>query len=95
MQAEKSVILESEIPPEAVKGLPEFFERYYIVPNWRLIDRDSYRKSMDIGVQKFFWKFVIPKNRQERVTLYCHLEISQASVEIRFRNLDETDRIQK
>jgi heat shock protein HtpX len=91
MPAERSVVLESNIPTEAVEGLSAFFERYYIVPSWRLIEKDSYRKSSDGGVQKFSWKFAVPK---EYVPFYCDLEISQASIELKFQNLDESNSAQ-
>lgn len=93
MLSEKSVIVESNIPQEAVAGLASFFERYYASPNWRFIERDSYRKTETNGIFTISWNLNVHQNGQF-VSLYCYLKISQPSVEITFQNLEEGNQVQ-
>ncbi|MGI0090830.1 MAG: M48 family metallopeptidase [Nitrososphaerales archaeon] len=93
MSSEKSIIVETDLPPEAVAGLSTFFERYYIQTNLRFIEQDSYRMTALDGTFTFFWKLNIHQNDQH-VSLYSHLKISRSSVELRFQNLDSANHLQ-
>jgi heat shock protein HtpX len=89
----KSVIIQTDLPNQAVSGLAEFFERYYIVPNQRFIDRDSYRKIESGGAYTFSWRLRVHEMGHGAV-LSSALKISQPAVELSFQDLDRRDRSQ-
>jgi heat shock protein HtpX len=91
MSSEKKVVVETDLPNEAVDGLSNFFERYYILANRRYIDQESYRKTKSGDTWTFFWKLNVAEKDQQPVFLYSHLKIDQKSVELSFRNLDDND----
>ena len=91
MSSEKTVVVETDLPYEAVDGLSSFFERYYILANRRYMDQASYQKTKSNGTWTFFWKLSVPEREQQSVLLDSHLKIDQGSVELSFRDLDDND----
>jgi heat shock protein HtpX len=85
----KTVVIQKDLPDEAVAGLSEIFERYYIALNRRFIDQDLYRKTQSQSSITFSWK--LKPNPTQKVTLSSTLTISQASVELSFQDLNKGD----
>jgi heat shock protein HtpX len=93
MSLETSVKIESNITSEAVNGLADFIERYYIQPNWSSIHQPSYRRTLFDGHAIISWRFDLVESGNS-IFLYCHLELSESSIVVTFRNLDNTNALQ-
>jgi heat shock protein HtpX len=93
ISSERSVVIETDLPVEAVAGFSSFFERYYIATNRPFIEQDSYRKAESESTFTFSWKLKVHENNQE-VFLYCRLKVSQPSIELSFRDLDNVNQLQ-
>jgi heat shock protein HtpX len=89
----KTVVIQKDLPDEAVAGLSELFERYYTSPNRRFIDQDSYRKTQSKGSVIFSWKLKLHPADQNAV-LTSTLTISQTAVELNFPDLNKSDELQ-
>jgi heat shock protein HtpX len=91
--SDKTVLIETEIPYEAVAGFATFFESYYVQFNRSNIDQNSYRKMQSGGTITFVWKLVVHNGNQE-ISLNCQLQISKASIKLHFRDLDGLNKYQ-
>lgn len=91
--SEKSVVIETNLPEEAVAGFSSFFERYYVAANRPFIEQNSYQKMESPGIFEFFWEFKVHEKNQD-LFLYCHLKVSQSSLELSIRNLDNANELQ-
>jgi heat shock protein HtpX len=87
------IVIESDLPMEAVEGFSSFFERYYIETNRSFFESNSYRKTESSGLFIFYWKLDVPE-RGEHVSLDCVLKISQSGIELGFQNLDQSNQHQ-
>ncbi len=91
---DKTVVIETEIPSEAVAGFANFFESYYVQFNRTNIDQNSYSKTQSSGSVTFVWKLVSRKGNME-ISLNCQLQISEPSIELRLRDLNSSDQYQE
>jgi heat shock protein HtpX len=94
MSSEKLVTIETDLPSEGVRGLATFFERFYLQINRKSIDQSSYQKTELDGSFSFSWKLNIHYNDQP-VSLFSELRISPGSVQLGFRDLDNTNLLQR
>lgn len=89
----KSVVIQIDLPDQAVAGLSTFFERYYIGSYRHIIDQDSYRKIESDGTFSFSWK--LKQHKMDHYALLSSsLKISQSAVELSFPDLDKSNQSQ-
>ena len=86
-------MIESSIPSKAVEGLADFFERYYIQPNWSSIHQQSYKRTYLDGRVEIHWRLDTVESGNS-ISLYCHLELSESSIVVTFTDLDKTNPLQ-
>ena len=89
----KAVVIQTDLPEEALTGLAEFFERYYLTPGRRYIDQESYKKIESNGTIAFSWKLKLHPEDLHTL-LSSNLKMSKSAVEVSFEDLDKNDQRQ-
>jgi len=84
----KQVLIQENIPQEAVAGLAESVERYYVTANSQYIESGSFRHVESRNTIELYWKFNYPEGMVV-VPLSIMLSISQEAVELNFLDLDK------
>ncbi len=84
------VPLRSDISPDDVSALANFFERQYTQTYGVYIEPGSFRKTDLAGTVIFSWNLYI-RREVLHAFLQCELKISVSSVELSFKNLEESD----
>ncbi len=97
-RATKRVVIQEDIPEQAVSGLAEFIDRYYITPNLSSAGNSSYTKTESRGTFEFIWKLKFSERNESGSEtdgiLSVKLQISQTVVELEFADLDLNNRAQ-
>jgi heat shock protein HtpX len=84
----KRIVIQENIPEQAVSGLAEAIERYYINPNLRYISPGSYTRITSGNIVVLTWKILFP-DLSMTISLATHVSISPAAAELYFDDLDK------
>ncbi len=83
----KRIVIQEDLPEQAVGGLAEAIERYYINPNLRYISPGAYKRITSGNTIELSWKIRLPE-LSTTITLSTHFVISPAAAELYFDDLD-------